>query len=374
MTRHVLRKGFSVEEAPGGVGHLVDARTGDALVLTPGELALLSSAGKAGVDTGAAGVAELLARCGPFFVEAGTAAPHSFYEPRHRGRPDRHELPQHGPGHSPAGALPQRGGRAEGRARAGRRARRGGHVDPLPRRDADRSRGAADGRAPGLRAAASQRGGHRARRRASRACGPVPLPGGEPAPGAGDPADGTGQRGRGAGGDRPRQRGRAAPPRAAPFGSEPAAPGAHPRGCDAARAGRRGDLRLASRRRGRASSSARDARASEAGAPRCGGARADRRRRGRAPGGRDRRSRRRRSAAGGRDTRARRRQRRHAGIGGPDLAGGRGAGARPGEDGRSGGRGRRRGSPGTSPRGSGSRPGRCWGRWRAHRSARRRWG
>lgn len=80
MTRHVLRKGFSVEEAPGGVGHLIDSRTGDALVLSPAEFALLSGAGTAGVDAEAKGVPELLARCGPFFVEADVAAAHGFYE------------------------------------------------------------------------------------------------------------------------------------------------------------------------------------------------------------------------------------------------------------------------------------------------------
>lgn len=80
MTRLTLRKGFTLQPAPGGVGHLTDTRTGDALVVSPGDFQALLAAGKE-FDPTEPQVAAVLPKYRPFYTEAlEEAPPGSFYE------------------------------------------------------------------------------------------------------------------------------------------------------------------------------------------------------------------------------------------------------------------------------------------------------
>ena len=72
MTRHVLRKGFSLDALPGGVGHLTDSRTGDVLVVPAADLPALISAVTEGTEP--------LALYAPFFVATNESADSGFYE------------------------------------------------------------------------------------------------------------------------------------------------------------------------------------------------------------------------------------------------------------------------------------------------------
>lgn len=97
MTLLLLRKGFSLQRTPEGVGHLVDSRTGDALVLPGTDFEALSAAEKGGLAADAPGVAELVVSYGPFLVEGGAGAPRNFYELELEDAPTVPQIPRVAP-------------------------------------------------------------------------------------------------------------------------------------------------------------------------------------------------------------------------------------------------------------------------------------
>ena len=96
MTRLTLRKGFTLQVAPGGVGHLTDTRTGDALVVPLAEFEVLSAAGKE-FDGDQPELAAVLVRYQPFYVEVIEAAPASFYELDLEDAPTMPQIPSIAP-------------------------------------------------------------------------------------------------------------------------------------------------------------------------------------------------------------------------------------------------------------------------------------
>jgi hypothetical protein len=72
MTHHTLRKGFTLEAAPGGVGHLTDSRTGDVLVVPAADLPDLVSA----IAEGKAPAVPYA----PFFIATPDSTDSGFYE------------------------------------------------------------------------------------------------------------------------------------------------------------------------------------------------------------------------------------------------------------------------------------------------------
>lgn len=78
MARLMLRKGFTLSPAPGGVGHLTDSRSGDVLVVPPADYALLSSGAEQGLDTERGDISEVVNRYRPFYVDF--VAQPGFYE------------------------------------------------------------------------------------------------------------------------------------------------------------------------------------------------------------------------------------------------------------------------------------------------------
>ena len=97
MTRLTLRKGFTLQPAPGGVGHLTDTRTGDALVVPPSDFEVLAAAGKE-FDPSPPQLAAVLVKYRPFYVEAvEEAAPGSFYELELEDAPTVPQIPSIAP-------------------------------------------------------------------------------------------------------------------------------------------------------------------------------------------------------------------------------------------------------------------------------------
>ncbi|MDP1828997.1 MAG: hypothetical protein Q8L48_37390 [Archangium sp.] len=106
MTRLTLRKGFSLQPAPGGGGQLTDARTGDALVIPAADYEALASMAD-GLDPGV----DVLARYGVFFValkegrERKDSEP-GFYELDIEDAPTAVDLPPPIPSIPPVAVLP----------------------------------------------------------------------------------------------------------------------------------------------------------------------------------------------------------------------------------------------------------------------------
>ena len=91
----MLRKGFTLQPAPGGMGQLTDSRTGDVLILPAADYALLSSGGEEGLDTDRGDISEVTNRYRPFFVEH---VPHaSFYELDIEDAPTSPQIPSIAP-------------------------------------------------------------------------------------------------------------------------------------------------------------------------------------------------------------------------------------------------------------------------------------
>lgn len=106
MTRLTLRKGFSLQPAPGGGGKLTDARTGDSLVVPVADYEALASMAD-GLDPGV----EVLSRYGVFFValKEGRARKDSepgFYELDIEDAPTAVNLPPPVPSIPPVAELP----------------------------------------------------------------------------------------------------------------------------------------------------------------------------------------------------------------------------------------------------------------------------
>ncbi len=101
MTRLTLRTGFTLQAAPGGVGHITDTRTGDALVVPSEDYSVLAAAAEKGLDSSLPEVAGLLAYYGPFFVEvkneAAATEPDAFYELNIEDAPTVQEIAQVAP-------------------------------------------------------------------------------------------------------------------------------------------------------------------------------------------------------------------------------------------------------------------------------------
>jgi hypothetical protein len=91
MTHLTLRKGFVLQPVPGGVGHLTDSRTGDALVVPAADYVVLAGGDEEGLDASRPEVAEVLSRYRPFYVEA--APFESFYELDIEDAPTAVEIP-----------------------------------------------------------------------------------------------------------------------------------------------------------------------------------------------------------------------------------------------------------------------------------------
>lgn len=98
MTRLTLRKGFALQPVPGGVGHIIDARTGDSLVVPAVDYEVLAGASDDGLDPALPGVAAVLERYRAFYVEKNEP---SFYELNLEDAPTMVEIPTIAPVSSP---------------------------------------------------------------------------------------------------------------------------------------------------------------------------------------------------------------------------------------------------------------------------------
>jgi hypothetical protein len=106
MKRLVLRKGFSFQRTPEGAAQLLDARTGDALLLQAADVEAIAALAREGLDPQAPSAAGMLARFGSFLV-TGEPPAENFYELDIADAPTMPSIPSVAPVTKTSPAIPR---------------------------------------------------------------------------------------------------------------------------------------------------------------------------------------------------------------------------------------------------------------------------